>query len=126
MTRTLKDLSKYVEAEAARNGREAQEELRSFRAYYRLAQQLMDRRKEQGLTQQELAKRSGIRQSEISKIEGGSANPTVHTLNAIAGALGSEISLVEARRGRGHRKTVVSGGSRGRVSTATQRAQATK
>ena len=126
MARTLKDLSKYVEAEAARDGREAQEERRSFRAYYRLAQQLMDRRKEQGLTQQELAKRSGVRQSEISKIEGGSANPTVHTLNAIAGALGSEISLVEARRGGARHKPAVSGGSRGRASIAAQRAHATK
>jgi len=96
MARTLKDLTKHVEAEAARQGHVAQEELACFRAYYRLARQLSDRRKERGLTQQALSKLSGVRQSEISEIESGSANPTVRTLNALAIALGTEIHLGES------------------------------
>ena len=43
-----------------------------------------------------LAAKSGIRQSEISKIERGSANPTFATLSAIAASLGIEIATRQA------------------------------
>ncbi len=98
MAKTLKDLSAAVEREATETGGDAVAELARFRAYYRLARQLTDRRTELAMSQQELAKRCGVRQSEISKIESGRANPTVHTLTAIAGALGAEISLTASTR----------------------------
>lgn len=98
MAKTLKDLSAAIELEAAQSGNDATAELARFRAYYRLARQLTDRRTELAMSQQELAKRCGVRQSEISKIESGRANPTVHTLTAIAGALGAEISLTASTR----------------------------
>lgn len=112
MAKTLKDLSAAVELEAAQSGTDAAAELARFRAYYRLARQLTDRRTELAMSQQELAKRCGVRQSEISKIESGQANPTVHTLTAIAGALGAEISLMAATR-RTRKSSVPS--SRGKV-----------
>ena len=46
-----------------------------------------------GLTQKELAQRTGIDQSDISKIERGIANPSVATLERFAAALGGELSI---------------------------------
>ena len=46
-----------------------------------------------GMTQKELAQRTGIDQSDISKIERGIANPSVATLERIAAALGGELSI---------------------------------
>ena len=41
-------------------------------------------RKEKGLTQKELAEKTGIDQSDISKIETGNANPALSTLKRLA------------------------------------------
>lgn len=41
------------------------------------------------MTQKELAEKTGIRQSNISRIENGSASPTIDTLARIAAGLGS-------------------------------------
>ncbi|MCR5066757.1 MAG: helix-turn-helix domain-containing protein [Erysipelotrichaceae bacterium] len=46
-----------------------------------------------GLTQTELAKRAGIRQSNISRIENGTAIPTLQTLNAIARGIGKKLKI---------------------------------
>jgi len=46
------------------------------------------------MTQQQLAAAaSGIRQSEISRIEGGHGNPTLKTICALARALGAELHI---------------------------------
>lgn len=50
-------------------------------------------RAQAGLSQKELAERTGIDQSDISKIERGVANPSVSTLERIAAALGGELSV---------------------------------
>ena len=46
-----------------------------------------------GISQKQLAARSGIDQSDISKIERGIANPSVATLDRIAKALGGQLSI---------------------------------
>ena len=52
-------------------------------------------RKEAGLTQEQLAERSGFSQQYISKLEQGRRNPTVVTLHELASALGvSHVELV--------------------------------
>jgi transcriptional regulator with XRE-family HTH domain len=38
----------------------------------------------------------GVRQSEISRIEGGNGNPTLKTIGALARALGAELRLTSA------------------------------
>lgn len=48
---------------------------------------------EKGLTQAQLADRSGLRQSNISRIENGSAIPTLQTLNAIAYGIGKKLKI---------------------------------
>lgn len=44
-------------------------------------------RAQRGITQEELARRTGIRQSEISRIESGSRNPSVRMLQRLAEGL---------------------------------------
>ena len=46
-----------------------------------------------GISQKQLAERSGIDQSDISKIERGIANPSVVTLDRIAKALGGRLAI---------------------------------
>ena len=74
-------------------------------AAYTLAADLIELRRKLGLTQQELAARTGIAQSEISRIERGAIHPTDTTWARLATALGAEIRIVQrpypAPAGRG-------------------------
>ena len=45
------------------------------------------------MTQKELAEKTGIRQSNISRIENGSASPTIDTLARIAAGLGNQLKI---------------------------------
>ena len=53
-----------------------------------VGQSIARAREEAGLSQRELATKSGVMQAEISKIELGKGNPTITTLQKIAKALG--------------------------------------
>ena len=50
-------------------------------------------RVERGITQSELAERTGIRQSEISRIETGARNPSVKLLQRIADGLDMRLRI---------------------------------
>ena len=50
-------------------------------------------RMEQNLTQKELAERTGIRQSNISRIENGNCSPTIATLQQIADGVGKRLYI---------------------------------
>ena len=47
-------------------------------------QAMIDARTSQNLTQKELAKRTGIHQSDISKLENGTRNPSINILKRLA------------------------------------------
>lgn len=49
--------------------------------------------KEQILTQQELAERTGINRSDISKIEHGNANPSLKSMKSLAAAMGKRVRI---------------------------------
>jgi ribosome-binding protein aMBF1 (putative translation factor) len=66
----------------------------AFEGAYALAVQVMELREKHGLTQAELAKRSGVDQGDISRIERGSAMPNERTLLRIADALDADLRLV--------------------------------
>lgn len=51
------------------------------------------KRLEKGLTQQELAKRIGTKQSAIARFESGTYNPTIDFLNKVAGGLNTRIKI---------------------------------
>ena len=55
--------------------------------------QIKEKRLEQNLTQEELANRVGIDQSDLSKIEKGLLNPTIKMVNRIAKGLNSNLSI---------------------------------
>lgn len=54
---------------------------------------IKEKRLKLGLTQEELAKKIGIDQSDLSKIEKGTANPTIKMIKRIADSLDSKISF---------------------------------
>lgn len=54
---------------------------------------LIAARNEQNISQTELAEKSGIRQSNISRIEQGTALPNLRTLNRLANGLGKELQI---------------------------------
>lgn len=58
-----------------------------------LADALLAARANAGISQKELAARTGIDQSDISKIERGVANPSVSTLKRLAAGLGTELVI---------------------------------
>ena len=90
---TFEEFYLEVVAEAEAEGPEAVAELHEFEDRYRLASDLIGRRQALHMTQKQLAAASGIRQSEISHIEGGHGNPTLKTICALARALGAELRI---------------------------------
>ena len=60
---------------------------------YQLTRALISARIEANMTQKELAEKSGIRQSNISRIETGSCMPTLMTLYALAEGLGKKLEI---------------------------------
>lgn len=54
---------------------------------------LIGARIEQNLTQAQLAERTGIRQSNISRIENGTCSPTVATLQQLANGMGKKLHI---------------------------------
>lgn len=63
----------------------------SHPASAQIAASIVAARKEQGLSQLELARRCGLRQSAISRLESGKSNPTLGTLEDVAKALGKSL-----------------------------------
>ena len=56
-------------------------------------EQYVQCRKMQGMTQEELAKRTGIPRSNITRFESGSYNPSLELLVRIAAALGMNLQV---------------------------------
>ncbi|MEA3502891.1 MAG: helix-turn-helix transcriptional regulator [Actinomycetota bacterium] len=86
----------YVEEYRAATGEAELEMFDEYTDAFRLANQILKARKRIGLTQVELASRSGIGQSEISRIERGEGNPTVETLSSLGRSLELELQFVDA------------------------------
>ncbi|MEQ8224605.1 MAG: helix-turn-helix transcriptional regulator [Candidatus Eremiobacterota bacterium] len=68
-------------------------EVENLRPEYELISQIIQLRIEQNVTQEELAKRTGIKQSNISRLESGSYNPSLQFLKKIAKGLGKDLSI---------------------------------
>ena len=72
---------------------EFRKEYEAARPEYELTRSLIAARIAAGMTQKELAEKSGVRQSNISRIENGSCIPTLTTLMALAQALGKKLRI---------------------------------
>lgn len=108
-----------IEQEARDEGPQAVGELEQFREEFSLASQLIESRREGKLSQRDLAKLSGVPQSEISRIETGTSNPTYATITALLRPLGKRIQLVDDG------KIVCSRNSRARAAYIASRRGAT-
>ena len=60
---------------------------------FTIIQAMIDARKSAGLTQKQLSERTGIAQADISKLENGSANPSLRTLRRLASGLGMKLKV---------------------------------
>ena len=68
-------------------------EYESLEPEYDLISSLVDARKLSHVTQKQLADATGIAQSDISKIENGSGNPTIKILKRLADGLGMNLKI---------------------------------
>jgi transcriptional regulator with XRE-family HTH domain len=66
-----------------------------FDQAYAIARQVAELREKHQVTQLELAKKTGLSQAQISRIERGVVSPTSATLAKIAEALDADLRLVE-------------------------------
>ncbi len=60
---------------------------------FQVIQAMLQGRKENHLTQKQLAERTGITQADISRLENGEANPSLSTLKRLAEGLGMRLRL---------------------------------
>lgn len=72
--------------EVAKEYRKLQPEMAVVRA-------IIDARNQNNLTQKELAERTGINQSEISKLENGTRNPSIKLLQKLADGMGMVLNV---------------------------------
>jgi DNA-binding XRE family transcriptional regulator len=87
-------LSEYTQELHSRYDDEQRARLDAEMRRFDLAGQLLALRLDTGLTQQQLAERSGISQADISRYERGLGNPTRTTIEALAAVLGAHLELV--------------------------------
>ena len=72
---------------------EVAREYKKLEPRYQLISQLIEARAKRGLTQQQVAKKIGTKQSAVARLEAGSINPSVDFLEKIAQALGSKLII---------------------------------
>ncbi|MDE5932814.1 MAG: helix-turn-helix transcriptional regulator [Lachnospiraceae bacterium] len=85
----MSDLQNYLEKQMENPEFRAEHE--ATRVEFEVTRALIEARISLNMTQKELAKRSGIRQSNISRIENGICSPTIATLQSLAKGLGKEL-----------------------------------
>lgn len=87
----MSDFRNYLDQQL--KGPEFAAEYEVQRPEYEAIRALIAARLESNMTQKELAEKTGIRQSNISRIENGSASPTVDTLARIAAGMGKQLRI---------------------------------
>ena len=88
---------KKVKQEIFANRPDTVTEYEKLRPQYELISQIIAIRNEEGLTQEDLAVRTGIARSNISRLESGNYNPSFEFMSRVARGLGREIH-VELRK----------------------------
>jgi len=72
---------------------ETEKEYKALELETSIARQIIKKRLELNMTQADLAKKTGTKQSAISRLESGAYNPSVAFLNQIASALNSKLKI---------------------------------
>ena len=68
-------------------------EYEALQPEHAIIQAIVDARNRSGLTQKELSLRTGIAQSDISKLERGNSNPSIRTLQRLASGMGMTLRI---------------------------------
>ena len=72
---------------------EVRAEYEALEPEFSIMQAMIDARKSSGMTQKQLSEKTGIAQADISKLESGSANPSLRTLQRLAAGMGMRINI---------------------------------
>lgn len=72
------------------------EEIAVSRARIEIISSIIDARQAKGLSQQELAEITGIKQPAIARLENGHISPSVDTINKLLAPLGKRLAVVDA------------------------------
>ena len=72
---------------------ELRAEYEALEPEFAIMQAMIDARKSNGMTQKQLAEATGINQADISKLERGSGNPSLRTLQRLAAGMGMRLKL---------------------------------
>lgn len=72
---------------------EFKNEYKALEPEYEIIRQIILARKELNMTQEELAERTGIKQSNISRLEKGTYNPSLSSLKKLAKGLNKELHI---------------------------------
>ena len=72
---------------------EVRAEYEALEPEFSIMQAMIDARKSSGMTQKQLSEKTGIAQADISKLESGSANPSLRTLQRLAAGMGIKIEF---------------------------------
>ena len=72
---------------------EIRKEMERLEPEFAIVRAIIEARINSGLTQEELSKKSGINQANISKLEHGKANPSISTLQKLANGLGKRLVI---------------------------------
>lgn len=73
--------------------KEFKKEYEKLAPRYALISQLIAARTQKGLTQKELAKKAGTRQSAIARLESGNINPSLGFIEKLASVLGLKLTI---------------------------------
>lgn len=87
----MNNFEEYLKKQLENN--EFCEEYKALEPEYEIIKQILKARSELNLTQEELAKRIGIKQSNISRLESGNYNPSLDFLKKVAQGLGKELHI---------------------------------
>ena len=79
--------------EKEKNNPDFQAELAALEPEYDIVNAIITARKTSGMTQKELAEKTGINQADISKLEHGNANPSLKTLKRLAAGMGMKLRI---------------------------------
>lgn len=69
------------------------EEYENLQPEFDVIRAMIEARTSQGLTQKQLAERTGIHQADISKLENGTRNPTLNLLKRLADGMGMTLKI---------------------------------
>ena len=78
----------------------------ALEAEFSIVQAIIDARESSGLTQSELARKTGIAKGDISKIENGNGNPSIKTLKRLAQGMGKTLRIEFVDPDENNRKVV--------------------